>query len=154
MREVYRDVCLGGSEECVHNFLWMMRWLHTCMELSEIKRPNIRARLRYYRCCLGRQRVKLDEHFERHIAMKADPNDTERHCKEVLNWQTGHKVMFCLAAAMDVVDILADQLKNEPHWKKRECAKCAYYSSPQWLQDRPDDLASKALKPKWIRTRR
>ncbi|KAE9159367.1 hypothetical protein PF002_g32875 [Phytophthora fragariae] len=37
MREVYRDVCLGGSEECVHNFLWMMRWLRTCMELSEVR---------------------------------------------------------------------------------------------------------------------
>ncbi|KAE9329954.1 hypothetical protein PR003_g15444 [Phytophthora rubi] len=158
MREVYRDVCLGGSEECVHNFLWMMRWLRTCMELSEIERPNIQSRLRYYRCLLGRQRVKLDEHIERHIAMKADSNVTdealERHCKEGLNWQTRRKVMFRLAAAMDVVDILVDQLKNEPHWKKCECAKCAYYSSPQWLQDRPDDLAPKALKPKWIRTRR
>ncbi|KAE9051145.1 hypothetical protein PF007_g33105, partial [Phytophthora fragariae] len=130
-----------------------MRWLRTCMELSEIERPNIQSRLRYYRCLLGRQRVKLDEHIERHIAMKADSNVTdealERHCKEGLNWQTRRKVMFRLAAAMDVVDILVDQLKNEPHWKKCECAKCAYYSSPQWLQDRPDDLAPKALKPKW-----
>ncbi|KAE9320943.1 hypothetical protein PF008_g17926 [Phytophthora fragariae] len=77
MREVYRDVCLGGSEECVHNFLWMMRWLRTCMELSEIERPNIRARLRYYRCLLGCQRVKLDQHIERHIAMKADSSVTD-----------------------------------------------------------------------------
>jgi len=35
MHEVHLDIF--GGEECVHNYFWMIRWLRTSMEISEVR---------------------------------------------------------------------------------------------------------------------
>lgn len=58
-------------------------------------------------------------------SMEADPSVTYdalvRHWQEGLNWQKRYNVALRLSYAMDVVDILVDQLKNESHWKICDC---------------------------------
>lgn len=41
MHDLYQAICFKGKEECVHNFFWMMRWLRTCMELSEVRHDPV-----------------------------------------------------------------------------------------------------------------
>ncbi|KAF4130036.1 hypothetical protein GN958_ATG20775, partial [Phytophthora infestans] len=42
MRDIDKNLSLRG-ENYLHDYLWMMRWLRTCMELSEIGSNKTRA---------------------------------------------------------------------------------------------------------------
>ncbi|EGZ17711.1 hypothetical protein PHYSODRAFT_502162, partial [Phytophthora sojae] len=138
MNDLYVAIC-RGEDDRAHNFIWMMRWLETCMELSEVSQ-NVVSWLQ-------------DEHIERFIAMEADPSTPHdtlmNHYKEGLDLQKRYNVVADLATAMDRVDIQADQLKDQARWTC-SCEKCAYYRSPQWLQEQPLGLAPQALRPRWF----
>ncbi|EGZ06480.1 hypothetical protein PHYSODRAFT_341739 [Phytophthora sojae] len=110
MNDLYVAIC-PGEDDRAHNFIWMMRWLETCMELSE----------------------EQDEHIERSIAMEADPstphNTLMNHYKEGLDLQKRYNVVADLATAMDRVDMLADQLKDQAHWTC-SCENCHTTARP------------------------
>ncbi|EGZ12249.1 hypothetical protein PHYSODRAFT_456793, partial [Phytophthora sojae] len=119
MNDLYVAIYRGENDRA-HNFIWMMRWLETCMELSEITRPQTRARLKFINSNLLRYREEQDEHIERFIAMEAEPSTPQdtlmNHYKEGLDLQKHYNVVADLATAMDIVDMLADQLKDQAHW--------------------------------------
>ncbi|GMF51270.1 unnamed protein product [Phytophthora fragariaefolia] len=82
------------------------------------------------------------------------PHDTLMdNYKKGLDLKKRYNVVDDLATAMGRGDMLADQLKHQAHWKC-SCEKCAYYSSPQWLQHQPFDSAPKLLRPRWFWTSR
>ncbi|EGZ05201.1 hypothetical protein PHYSODRAFT_534633 [Phytophthora sojae] len=85
--------------------------------------------------------------------MEADPSTPHdtlmNHYKEGLDLQKRYNIVADLATAMDRVDMLADQLKDQAHWTC-SCEKRAYHRSPQWLQEQPLDLAPQALRPRWF----
>ncbi|EGZ14129.1 hypothetical protein PHYSODRAFT_511317, partial [Phytophthora sojae] len=40
MDKLHKDISTAKSESA-HNYLWMLRWLQTCLELSEVSPNNI-----------------------------------------------------------------------------------------------------------------
>ncbi|KAL4141179.1 hypothetical protein PRNP1_014301 [Phytophthora ramorum] len=71
MYAIYEAVCLS-KEEYMHEYLWMMDWLKTSMEISEIPRSQIQARMKFLTEYVLGKCDKLDAHHDRHLAMKAD----------------------------------------------------------------------------------
>ncbi|RAW22926.1 hypothetical protein PC110_g20641 [Phytophthora cactorum] len=63
MYDLHVGVTCRCKAESVHNYLWMLRWLDLSMELSQIGRPHIRARMKAFNSCLLTSR-HLNEHIE------------------------------------------------------------------------------------------
>lgn len=133
-----------NEAECFHNYIWMMQWLKTSMELSQITRSMIQSRVLYLNAQLEAGRKVLDAHVEVYTAMRADgtvdESKLEDHRLSGFKLEAQYNSALYLSCAMDIVDMIADQLKNQQHWKKCDCGKCCYYRSTAWLRDQPADL--------------
>lgn len=58
-----------------------------------------------------------------------------------------YNMVVYLSMAMDMVDVLADQL-GDLQGKQCNCSKCAYYCSKEWFAEQSFGMKRKALSPK------
>ncbi|KAG7383027.1 hypothetical protein PHYPSEUDO_004075 [Phytophthora pseudosyringae] len=133
----------------MHNYLWMIRWLNSCMELSEISRPIIRARLRLHRAGLLSKREYLDEHIERLHQMFADDSiDFETLRAHVVMGRRQEGLYYRiqhLLIVMDIVDMLAYQISHASTLKRCPCTKCVLNCSSDWLTIQPFGMSLEPL---------
>ncbi|POM71800.1 Hypothetical protein PHPALM_11583 [Phytophthora palmivora] len=114
MHQLHVDIC-KGNDESVHNYLWMVRWLDMCMELSEMCDDN-----------------------------KVDCETLQKHVDEGRHHECRYNRYQDLLIAMDIVDMLAEHIQYESTWKPCSCTKCNFYRSSEWMksQPRPEPCAS------------
>lgn len=157
-----------AKAESVHNYLWMLRWLDSCMELSEarrtlsistiiltylcllqISREDIRVRMRFHRASLLRRREFLDEHIEQYHQMCDDESTTwetiQTHVTPGRHQERWYNEKQDLLIAMDIVDMLAAEIPHASTWKKCPCSMCGVYSSSEWQRIQPFGTSLEAL---------
>ncbi|KAF4131240.1 hypothetical protein GN958_ATG19495, partial [Phytophthora infestans] len=151
MRDIDKNLSLRG-EKYLHDYLWITRWLRTCMELSEITRWDICARIQFLNDFILRYRFKQDQSTQQLIVMRADSaadkTTIEGHRRQGLRMEKRHNMIVWLVHAMNLIDQFADLLKYEPRWRSCDCKRCTYYRSPAWLKEKPKDLTPKTLTSK------
>ncbi|KAG1712546.1 hypothetical protein DVH05_000288 [Phytophthora capsici] len=149
-RELTDEPRTMEEEADIHNYVWMLRWLETSMEISEISRSDFKARMQFYSKTIPDYRVFLDKHVECHIGMETDLSVTEeaidRHRDQGLRLEKKYNMIVRMMSALDVVDAMADQLKTFTHTWVCKCQKCVYYSSEDWVRDQPCVLEYTTLK--------
>ncbi|KAL3657207.1 hypothetical protein V7S43_017867 [Phytophthora oleae] len=116
MHDLHDDI-YSGKEESVHNFLWILQWLETSMEISETTRPMLRSDIHYLNATLVDMGKEMDSHVEEFIAMRADLSvdaDTiEKHRLAGFKADIKYHRMSRLSIAADIIDMLADYLENK-----------------------------------------
>ncbi|EEY65417.1 uncharacterized protein PITG_16564 [Phytophthora infestans T30-4] len=135
MYKVYAELC-AGKQDHLHEYIMMLRWLRSSMEISEVY--------------LEYTRTKLEEHYKCYKKMKADEAVDDEviylHKKDGFHKKRGYSIFVYLSMAMTVVNVLAKQI-DKYEWQQCQCTKCAYYRSPEWRQTRPDDITPAMLPP-------
>ncbi|OWZ05322.1 hypothetical protein PHMEG_00022607, partial [Phytophthora megakarya] len=105
-------------------------------------------RLDFLHTYLRRPRTDLDKHVEGYITMQADKSITlaivYEHGIEGFNEQEAYNLLLYLSMAMETVKEIAE-LYDDYKDVICTCSKCAYYRSPKWLAERPEDMTRKEL---------
>ncbi|KAF4141719.1 hypothetical protein GN958_ATG09093 [Phytophthora infestans] len=107
MRDIDKNLSLRG-EKYLHDYLWITRWLRTCMELSEITRWDICARIQFLNDFILRYRFKQDQSTQQLIVMRADSaadkTTIEGHRRQGLRMEKRHNMIVWLVHAMNLID--------------------------------------------------
>jgi hypothetical protein len=116
----------------------------------------LRARVAFLNELLAARRVELDAGIDRFCALRADPRVPRQMVESLLEAgmidEDTYNEVAHLTMAIDIVDMLADQIKNELSWDRCECQRCKYFASDKWLREQPFDLALETLPPRRYHT--
>ncbi|KAG1687306.1 hypothetical protein DVH05_005261 [Phytophthora capsici] len=147
---LHRRFC-AGDDTCKHNYIWMVRWLDQCMELSKINRDMLQYRLLYLKAFVAEKGKELDTMWNRWIVLRrSSPIEQEKLQyleEECSGFERSLNDAEKLFMAMNEVDIIADKRRFHDVWRTCLCRKCAYYRSPLWLNEQPVDLTIDSLSP-------
>jgi hypothetical protein len=114
------------------------------------------ARAAFLNEVLAERRDFLDNEVVRFTALRADPCVPHKKIARLIDEGRQKEIEFNrvwkLVRALDIVDMIADQIKNEWSWDQCACKRCKYFASEKWLQEQPFDLAPEALPPRRFHT--
>ncbi|KAE8969506.1 hypothetical protein PR003_g28256 [Phytophthora rubi] len=132
MYQVFMATLVHPScEEHKHEYLWMLRWLQSCLELSEMTRCAIQEHLHAVNDLLHDQQRAL-----RNGRFVVPVSDAEARYRATVDYWM----------AVNFLDIAADEAENKRVWQVCQCKKCIHYRSPEWTEEgKPEDLTPEVL---------
>ncbi|EEY67935.1 uncharacterized protein PITG_18350 [Phytophthora infestans T30-4] len=120
MYKVYAEL-YAGKQDHLHEYIMMLRWLRSSMEISEITVKHLHDRLSFLKVYLEYTRTKLEEHYKCYKKMKADEAVDDEviylHKKDGFHKKRGYSIFVYLSMVMTVVNVLAKQI-DKYEWQQ------------------------------------